>query len=237
MEAMRRLALLLAVVSLCSLAGASSASAARFRPRGTPAACPLRLGGRAARPLRQGEGRIGLEVQRYRKLGRGKRRGALFASPVARGSRARSPTPRTPCRCSPALRSRELVVYDQRGTGYSSLLRCPSLERADLLERGKEAADCAKRVGEKRRFFTTRDTVEDIEAVRKAIKVDKISPYGVSYGTHVAPAYAATYPDHVERLVLDSTLEVSRPDLLYFDIYRATSRVLRTLCRGAPAAA
>lgn len=228
---MRRLAPLLAATSLCVLA--APASAATFRSCGVP---DTALCGRVVVPLDHSgkvAGRIGLEVQRYRQLGRGKRRGALFALAGGPGQSATlSFTEDSVPLLAAALRRRELVVYDQRGTGYSALLRCPVLERADLLNAGKEAGECAERIGARRRFFTTRDTVEDIEAIRKEIKVDRISIYGVSYGTHVALAYAATYPDHVERLVLDSTLEAGPPDPLYFDIYKATSRVLQTLCRA-----
>lgn len=232
MGVMRRLAPLAALVLVCVFSATGEAAAAtKFKSCGVPegARCgrvsvPLDYSGKVA-------GRIGLEVQRYRQLGR-KRRGALFALAGGPGqSGTLSFTEDAVPLLAAALRSRELVVYDQRGTGFSSLLRCPSLERADLLNARKEAADCAGRIGPKRQFFTTRDTVDDMEAVRRAIGVDKISIYGVSYGTHVALAYAATYPGHVERLVLDSTLDVSPPDPVYFDIYRATARVLRTLCR------
>jgi pimeloyl-ACP methyl ester carboxylesterase len=33
----------------------------------------------------------------------------------------------------PAYRNRDLVIFDQRGSGRSGLLRCPPLERANLL--------------------------------------------------------------------------------------------------------
>ena len=44
----------------------------------------------------------------------------------------------------PAYRRRDLVVFDQRGTGRSGLLRCRRLERANLLAAGDAAADCAR---------------------------------------------------------------------------------------------
>src|SRR5438552_649219 len=48
----------------------------------------------------------------------------------------------------PALRGgRPIVVLDQRGTGYSGVLRCKPLEHSDLLKAGREAAICAKRLG------------------------------------------------------------------------------------------
>ena len=68
-----------------------------------------------------------------------------------------------------------------------------------------------RRSGPRRAFYTTRDSVEDLEAVRQAIGVERIALFGVSYGTKVALAYAARYPQHVERLVLDSVVELDGP--------------------------
>ncbi|HEU0025028.1 MAG TPA: hypothetical protein VFQ12_10370, partial [Thermoleophilaceae bacterium] len=47
----------------------------------------------------------------------------------------------------PASRSRDVIVFDQRGTGLSGALRCRSLERANLLEAGVAAARCATSLG------------------------------------------------------------------------------------------
>src|SRR5437764_492345 len=41
---------------------------------------------------------------------------------------------------------RGVVVLDQRGTGYSGVLRCRPLEKSDLLKAGPQAAVCAKRL-------------------------------------------------------------------------------------------
>jgi pimeloyl-ACP methyl ester carboxylesterase len=74
--------------------------------------------------------------------------------------------------------------------------------------------------------------VEDIEALRVALGLDKIAIYGTSYGVKVALGYALTYPANVERLVLDSVLEVDGPDPLYLPTLEAIPRVLRSLCRS-----
>src|SRR5215211_1561114 len=132
----------------------------------------------------------------------------------------------------PAARNRDLIVFDQRGTGRSGLLRCRRLERANLLDAGPAAADCARQLGERRAFYTTRDSVEDIESVRRALGIDRIALYGTSYGTKVALAYALSYPAHVERMVLDSMVEPDGPQALYLDTFAAVPRALRALCRS-----
>jgi pimeloyl-ACP methyl ester carboxylesterase len=130
-----------------------------------------------------------------------------------------------------AGRTRDLIVYDQRGTGHSGVLRCPRLERASLLDAGAAAAECAAELGPRRAFYTTRDSVEDMEAIRRELGYDKIAIYGASYGTKVALAYALAHPGHVERLVLDSVVEPEGPDPLYRDTFAAVPRELRSLCR------
>jgi len=125
----------------------------------------------------------------------------------------------------------DIVAFDGRGTGRSGLLRCPELERSTLVDAGREAALCAKRLGPKRGLYRTADTVEDIEALRAALGVERLTMLGVSYGTFVAQAYAARYPDRVERVLLDSVLDVSGWDPFYRDIFRAVPRVLRAVCR------
>ena len=125
----------------------------------------------------------------------------------------------------------DIVVFDGRGTGKSGLLRCRQLERANLVDYGPAAAACANQLGAARGFYRTTDSVEDIEAVRAALGVDKLTIVGVSYGTFLAQAYAARYPTHVARVLLDSVL--GKWDPFYLDTFSAVPRVLRAICRGS----
>jgi pimeloyl-ACP methyl ester carboxylesterase len=128
--------------------------------------------------------------------------------------------------------SRDLVVFDQRGTGKSGALNCPELETQTKRPLDVRAEACARRLGPKRALFTTRDSVEDLEAVRRKIGRDKITLYGVSYGTKVALAYALRYPEHVRRIILDSVVEPEGQSAFDVDTYAALPRVLREICRG-----
>jgi pimeloyl-ACP methyl ester carboxylesterase len=131
-----------------------------------------------------------------------------------------------------AAGNRATVVLDQRGTGYSGVLRCRALETADLLKAGKEAGQCARKLGAKRDFYFSDDSVADMEALRTALGVPKWSVYGVSYGTRVATLYAQRHPDRIDRLVLDSVVEPGGPDPLYGPTFAAIPRVLRGVCSG-----
>lgn len=129
---------------------------------------------------------------------------------------------------APALGTHDLLMFDQRGTGVSSPLRC-SLTGRTLTLAGTR---CAKEIGPVRGQFTTSASVEDIEALRSASGYDKLLIYGVSYGTKVALDYAARYPDRVAGLVLDSVVLPEGPDPLERSTFTAMRRVLAELCTG-----
>jgi len=130
----------------------------------------------------------------------------------------------------PAYAKRDLIVYDQRGTGRSGLLRCRRLERVNLFDAGPAAGACSQSLGARRAFYTSRDTAEDIDALRQQLGADRIALFGTSYGTKTALVYARLHPEHVERLVLDSVAPVDGPDPYYRDSTGAAPRVLRSLC-------
>src|SRR3954454_13666715 len=125
---------------------------------------------------------------------------------------------------------RATVVLDQRGTGFSGVLRCKPLEHSDLLKAHKEAEQCAKSLGPKRDYYLSDDSVADMDALRAALGIKKWSVYGVSYGTKVATLYAQRHPDRVDKLVLDSIVERNGPDPLYGPTFLAIPRVLSAVC-------
>jgi pimeloyl-ACP methyl ester carboxylesterase len=125
---------------------------------------------------------------------------------------------------------RATVVLDQRGTGYSGVLRCRALEHADLLKAGKEAGQCARKLGPRRDYYFSDDSVADIDQLRAALGIKRWSVYGVSYGTRVATLYAQRHPDRVDRLILDSVVEPGGPDPLYGPTFAAVPRVLDEVC-------
>jgi pimeloyl-ACP methyl ester carboxylesterase len=138
------------------------------------------------------------------------------------------------------VRDYRLVLIDQRGTGAGALL-CPQLQQvmgsSDLTvpPTGVVPA-CAQAIGPARQFFTTADTVADLDALRQAMGVDKISIDGVSYGTFVAERYAILHPERVSRLVLDSVVPHDDLNPLELAAIDRTAEVLRMVCRdnGCP---
>ncbi len=132
----------------------------------------------------------------------------------------------------PMLRRYRLAVLDQRGTGGSDALVCPSVQRLLSLDpfRPEALEACANRVGARRAFYSTTDTVLDLDALRQRLGADKIALMGISYGTHVALQYARAFPAHVAKLVLDSIVGPGQPDGFLLDTYRNLPRVLREQC-------
>ncbi len=126
--------------------------------------------------------------------------------------------------------ARDLIRFDQRGTGAGAL-RCRDLEAAAATDAGREAAACAALLGERRGFFRTSDTVEDIEALRGELGIDRLAIVGPGYGGYVAQRYAMRYPDHVEKLLLISPVDAGGLDPLYVDSMAAVRRILPALCR------
>jgi pimeloyl-ACP methyl ester carboxylesterase len=133
-------------------------------------------------------------------------------------------------------RAYRLAVIDQRGTGGQAL-RCPALQKAvgtsDLtVPPPKAVTACARRLGPRRDFFSTADTVADLDDLRAALGVPKLTIDGVSYGTFVAERYAIAHPDRVARLVLDSIVPADSLDGLEVEGMRRTATVLRAVCRA-----
>ncbi len=130
----------------------------------------------------------------------------------------------------PIVSTRDLLVFDQRGTGLSHPLSCAAFEHLTGDSPPNAIGICAGQLGPTRGFYTTADTVADIEAIRQAGGYEKLVLYGTSYGTKVAERYAQEYPSHVEALVLDSVVPPSGPEPLEKTTFTAVGRVLRQLC-------
>jgi pimeloyl-ACP methyl ester carboxylesterase len=118
----------------------------------------------------------------------------------------------------------DIVGFDPRGVGSSvPALSCdrsffapvrpnyvpagPAAEQV-LINRAKSyATDCGKKFGWLLPYMTTQDSARDMDAIRAAFGVSKISYYAFSYGTYLGQVYATLFPDRVRRMVLDSVVD------------------------------
>ncbi len=135
---------------------------------------------------------------------------------------------------SPMLRRYRLVVIDQRGTGASGALSCPKLQKISEVAvlTPADVRDCAELIGPRRRFYSTLDSVADLDAVRRAFGAPKLALIGVSYGTWVAEQYARIHPATTDSLILDSVVGPAPPNGFYLDSLAAVPRVTAERCAG-----
>jgi pimeloyl-ACP methyl ester carboxylesterase len=129
----------------------------------------------------------------------------------------------------PLRKHNDLVFVDQRGTGRSGATFCD-------LGGGAAAAvaACATKLGPKRQFLNTTETALDLENLRQALGVDKLTLLGVSYGTKVAGEYARRFPQHTAAVVLDSPVSVDGLDGVERLPVLGAPRVLREVCYPGP---
>jgi pimeloyl-ACP methyl ester carboxylesterase len=139
---------------------------------------------------------------------------------------------------APALSPRDLIVFDQRGTGTSGPLECSALEGPSPIGSiGRAFERCALQIGPARSAYTSEESVADIEAIRQAFGYDRLVLFGVSYGTKVALQYAERHPSSVEALVLDSVVPTAHADPFATATFKAISPALAELCSARACAA
>lgn len=123
----------------------------------------------------------------------------------------------------------DVIALDQRGTwlgtGDDAETDCDERIETDPsqpFERARAGAaaaaaarTCAKRLaaqGFDLRGYTTRESAADLEDLRRALGAEKISLWGISYGTHLALAAMRDFGPRIDRVVLAG---VEGPDETY----------------------
>ena len=84
-----------------------------------------------------------------------------------------------------------VVLFDQRGCGQSRPYACLDHNSTDML-------------------------IDDIEALRQSLDIDKFVLFGGSWGSTLALAYAIAYPEHVSGLILRGIFLGTRPEVDWF---------------------
>jgi len=110
----------------------------------------------------------------------------------------------------------DVIALDQRGTGESKpSVRCPgnyelppdavpSYDRllAVVRERSRECVEYLKSTGADLSGYTTIESADDIDALRKALGAEKVSLWGISYGTHLSLAAIKRHGKFIDRAIL-----------------------------------
>ncbi|WP_231759489.1 alpha/beta hydrolase [Microbulbifer elongatus] len=133
-------------------------------------------------------------------------------------------------------RERDVVFVDRRGAGLSDVFDCGISDSppADLQHFSELIAQCYTRAAERPLTLHSRQTVEDLEQVRKALGHDKISLWGGSWGTRTALLYQQWYPDSLVSLVLDGVAPIESKVFLTAQEAESALRQLEQDCAEDP---
>lgn len=103
----------------------------------------------------------------------------------------------------------DLIGVQPRGLTHAGPLQCAPLNPTDAVMAatnagGAHRAACEAVSGDDWRHLTTENTARDWEQVRQALGEEQISIHGSSYGTLLGSTYATLFPQHTDKMVLDS---------------------------------
>ena len=104
---------------------------------------------------------------------------------------------------------RDLVVYDQRGAGFSQPKLCPAYDTvadAALTEARRACIAELEAQGVDRRAYTTAASVADLMDLRRTLGYESWDVYGVSYGARLAQEAMARDGRAIRAVVLASPL-------------------------------
>ncbi len=139
----------------------------------------------------------------------------------------------------PLLDRRNLLLVDQRGTGRSEPIDCPSLQDPtpqDLKgDYATAAAACGASLGDRADDYSTALSADDLAAVVDALGLGPVDVYGDSYGTFFAQVYAGRHPEQVRSVVVDSAYPAYGEDAWYATQGPAMRDSFALVCRRTPA--
>jgi len=152
----------------------------------------------------------------------------------------------------PLLKHWNMLVLDNRGTGESTPLNCPTLQdfsgptATSAFQRA--AATCARSLNHRWKsprgaavhasdLFSSAPAAEDMASVIRALGLSKVDLYGDSYGSFFAQVFAARFPRLVRSVVLDSTYPASGLDPWYRSTAQSLPGAFDAACARARACA
>src|SRR3954453_18014587 len=144
----------------------------------------------------------------------------------------------------PLVRSRGLLLVDNRGTGDSALIDCRSVQGfagrtsgpAFARRVGRCAAEIDARYGRgAHSSFATAYAADDLAAVMRALRLGKADLYGDSYGTFFVQEFIARHPSALHSVILDSAYPRRDLDPWYASSGAAARAALETVSPGSVA--
>jgi pimeloyl-ACP methyl ester carboxylesterase len=234
-----------ALIAAALVAAGSTPTARAEAARPTPAlvACGPdgRLCGILPRPLDPlgdvpGTLTIGFEYYRHRAAGPAL--GVLVATEGGPGYPARESRADYLSLYAPLRRRYDILLMDNRGTGSSAAVDCPSLQRPGTMLTIEAVADCGRHLGPAAYLYSSAYAADDLAALLDALGIEAIHLYGDSYGTFTAQTFAVRHPARVRSLVLDGAYPLRAADAAWVPNYAPAMRdKFNTACAREPACA
>ncbi len=164
---------------------------------------------------------ITTEVSELATAKRGKMRGYLLLNPGGPALEGLNmPSAMAPTLPASVLDAYDLIGFDPRGVGVSTPMSCGLSQSAGAfpypaadgsitqnVAQAKAAADDCAKIGGELQYFTTANTARDMDRIRMALGVPKISYWGQSYGTYLGAVYTTLFPQHTDRMVLEGNVD------------------------------
>jgi pimeloyl-ACP methyl ester carboxylesterase len=131
------------------------------------------------------------------------------------------------------LSRRNLLLVDQRGTGLTAPINCPSLQHL-VGAYAPNAAICAAKLGNRFDLYGSELSADDLSAVITALQLGPVDLYGDSYGTFFAQVFLGRHPGQLRSVVLDSAYPTSGEDAWYGTQGPALISSYEKVCERAP---
>ena len=137
----------------------------------------------------------------------------------------------------PLLERHDLVLMDQRGTGYSQAIDCPALQTAyNITQPG--VVQCGVLLGDHSDLYGTGLATDDLAAILDALGiVGQVDLYGDSYGTFFSQTFSARHGDRLRALILDGAYPVKGLSPWYPEIGATMRFALNASCSRSPSCA
>jgi pimeloyl-ACP methyl ester carboxylesterase len=147
----------------------------------------------------------------------------------------------------PLLRTRNLLLVDNRGTGSSALVECPRVQSFKGVTSGaafpRLVGACGTALDRRYRplhasgLFATAYATADLEAVLRALRLGRVDLYGDSYGTWFAQSFMSRYQASLHSVILDSAYPVRGLDPWYASSGEAARQGMDAVCARDPGCA
>jgi pimeloyl-ACP methyl ester carboxylesterase len=133
----------------------------------------------------------------------------------------------------PLLRRNNLLLVDQRGTGLSSPINCPTLQHL-VGAYAPAAAICGAKLGDRADLYGSVLSADDLSAVISALQLGPVDLYGDSYGTFFAQVFLGRHPGQLRSVVLDSAYPTFGEDAWYATQGPALTSSYQKVCARTP---